>query len=68
MSTTPLFGVIISVDGDDDTGEGIYDVQIVDRYNDFGDVIGEKTNMRSLDEAMEFAKGAVTAFMEGTTA
>jgi hypothetical protein len=60
--TTPLFAVIIDVAGTDE-GTGVYDVTVVDRYHDDVDtVIGEKTDMRSLDEAMEFAKGAVTAF------
>jgi hypothetical protein len=65
--TTPLFSVIINVDGDDETGCGIYEVHIVDRYHEdlVDKVIGAKTNMSSLDEAMQFAKGAVTAFMSG---
>lgn len=74
--TTPLFDVVISVSGDDETGSGIYDVTIIDRYHEtrsganwhLSDVIGQKTDLHSLDDAMEFAKGAVTAFMKGTTA
>lgn len=65
---TPLFDVVISVSGDDETGTGIYTVKVIDRYHQGDDVIGQKYDMHSLDEAMEFAKGAVTAFMEGTTA
>lgn len=64
----PLFDVIISVEGDDDTGAGIYSVQIVDRYHKRGDIIGHKSGLLNLDEAMAFAKGAVTAFTEGTEA
>jgi hypothetical protein len=66
--STPLFDVVISVSGDDETGGGIYEVTIIDRYHPENDVIGRKECMHSLDDAIEFAKGAVTAFMEGTTA
>jgi hypothetical protein len=65
--TTSLFSVIINVDGDDETGRAIYEVHIVDRYHEdlVDKIIGAKINMHSLDEAMQFAKGAVTAFMSG---
>lgn len=66
MTISSLFAVIINVDGNDETGCGIYDVRIVDRYSHPGHILGEKTNLDSLDEAIEFAKGAVTAFMSGT--
>lgn len=62
-SRTSLFAVIINVDGDDETGCGIYDVRIVDRYSHPGHVLYEGTDLDSLDKAMEFAKGAVTVFM-----
>lgn len=63
MTISSLFAVIINVDGNDETGCGIYDVRIVDRYSHPGHILGEKTNLDSLNEAIEFAKGAVTAFM-----
>lgn len=65
---TPLFDVIISVQGDDETGGGIYTVQIIDRYHKHTKVVDEKREMTSLNDALAFAKGAVTAFMEGTQA
>ena len=66
---TPLFDVIISVYGDKDTGGGIYDVFIIDKYHGIDPwVMAHQSNMTSLDQAMQFAKGAVTAFMEGTKA
>lgn len=67
MTGTPLFDVVISVSGLHD-GTGSYDVTIVDRYHPGTDVIGQKHDMRSLDDAMAFARGAVWAFMKGTTA
>lgn len=67
----PLFDVVLNVFGDTNTGGGIYDVTIVDRYDapghTPGDVIG-RHEATSLDDAMTFARGAVTAFMEGTQA
>ncbi|GJJ20066.1 hypothetical protein [Mycolicibacterium mageritense] len=68
MTKRPLFDVTIAVSGNDDTGTGIYDVTIVDRYHKRGDIIGEKRDLTSLDDAIVFAKGAVTAFMQGTPA
>jgi hypothetical protein len=65
MAQQPLFDVILHVFGDTETGAGIYDVSIIDRYHKRGDIIGQ-TEANSLDEALEFARGAVTAFMEGT--
>lgn len=64
----PLFDVILHVEGEDETGTGIYSVEIVDRFHKRGDIIGHKSNLLSLDEAMAFAKGAVTEFMKGTEA
>ena len=71
--TTQLFDVLISVSGDNNTGTGIYDVFIIDKYHAGNDdtyfsVVGQKSNLTSLDQAIEFAKVAVTAFMEGTAA
>jgi len=68
MTPRPLFDVVISVSGND-AGAGVYDVTIIDRYHGKkDDWIGRKSDMSSLDEAMEFAKGSVTAFLEGTRA
>jgi hypothetical protein len=64
---TPLFDVNIHVFGTDQ-GTGYYTVTIFDRYHPGENLIGGKTGMTNLDEAIEFAKGAVTAFMEGTSA
>lgn len=68
---TPLFDVVISVSGDDDTGGGVYDVTIVDRYDTPGhtpgDIIG-RHEAHNLADAMQFARGAVTAFMKETQA
>lgn len=67
----PLFDVVLNVFGDTNTGGGVYDVTIVDRYDapghTLGDVIG-RHEASSFDDAMAFARGAVTAFMEGTQA
>ena len=68
MSKRPLFDVTISVFRDEATGEGVYDVLIIDRYHKVAEQIGQKYDMSSLDEAIEFAKGGVTAFMQGTAA
>jgi len=68
MSKRPLVDVTISVFRDEATGEGVYDVLIIDRYSKVGEQIGQKYDMSSLDEAIEFATGAVTAFMQGTAA
>ncbi|WAB10153.1 hypothetical protein SEA_GRAVAILLIA_44 [Mycobacterium phage Gravaillia] len=66
-----LFDVVLEVSGDPATGGGIYDVSVVDRYDapghTPGDVIG-RHEAHNLADAMEFAWGAVTAFMKGTTA
>jgi hypothetical protein len=67
---TPLFDVVISVYGDENTGSGIYDVFVIDKYHggpgDTPWVVGHQSNLTSLDQSIQFAKGAVTAFMEGT--
>lgn len=63
----PLFDVVISVSGDEESGTLTYDVRIVDTRDDSSRLIGRATSpMTSLDEAMRFAKGAVSAFIEGT--
>jgi hypothetical protein len=70
VTKTPLFDVVISVYGDESTGTGIYDVFIIDKYHggpgDTPWVVAHQSNLTSLDQSMQFAKGAVTAFMEGT--
>lgn len=63
----PLFDVVIHVSGTDE-GTGLYDVEIIDRYHKTADVIGRLTNLTSLDDAIGFAKGTVTAFMQGAQA
>lgn len=63
----PLFDVVLAVSGTD-TGGGLYDVQIIDRYHKASVIIGEKSDIPTLNEAIEFARGAVSAFMKGTTA
>jgi len=68
MSKRPLVDVTISVFRDEATGEGVYDVLIIDRYSKVGEQIGQKYDMSSLDEAIEFARDAVTAFMQDTAA
>lgn len=68
MTKRPLFDVVLAVHGDDDTGTGIYDVRIIDRYRDSGSLIGHKSDLTSLDEAMQFARGAVSAFMRSADA
>lgn len=67
MSYQPLFDVVLHVYGDPETGTGLYDVDIIDRHRNRGEVIGQH-QANSLDDAITFAKGAVTAFMEGTEA
>jgi hypothetical protein len=65
-----LFDVTLEVSGNPDTGECFYNVVILDRYNQDGPfprVIGT-SQAESLDAAMEFARGAVTAFLQGTAA
>lgn len=66
-----LFDVVLEVSGDSETGGGVYDVKIVDRYDapghTPGDIIGQHEAL-NLADAMEFARGAVTAFMKGTQA
>ena len=65
---TPIFDVILSVSGDRFTGEHCTDVKIVGRYKQHdGELVGQK-ECRTLDEALEYAKGAVTAFLKGTEA
>lgn len=67
---TPLFDVVIQNAGDAETGEMFITVQLIDRYHDgpdIGKVIGE-AECDSLDAALEWARGAVTAFMKGTEA
>jgi hypothetical protein len=62
-----LFDVMITACGTQ-TGEFAHKVRIVNRYkqND-GALIGQR-DCRTLEEALEFARGTVTAFMEGTRA
>lgn len=64
MVKRPLFDVIISVESDD--GAGVYKVNVVDRYHQSNDIIGHKSEMGSLDEAITFAKGVVTTFLHST--
>lgn len=69
MVRRPLFDVTITVEGDDDTGAGIYGVIVVDRYkNKLGTIVDTKSDMSSLDQAMTFAKTAVSAFLKDTRA
>lgn len=65
----PLFDVVIHVSGTDE-GTGLYDVEIIDRYHKTADVIGRVAvaDLTSLDDAIGFAKGTVTAFMQGAQA
>lgn len=64
----PLFDVIITAYGDNDTGHVSHTVRIVGRYQKHdGELIGQKYDC-TLDQAIEFARGAVTAFLEGTEA
>jgi hypothetical protein len=65
---TALFDVVITAYGDIETGATTHGVRIVSRYKqDDGRVIGEKKDC-SLPEAMQYASGAVVAFLEGTEA
>jgi hypothetical protein len=68
MLPDELFDVIISVSGDPVTRHAFYEVTVIDKYNFPGGEIGRKADMTSLDDAMEFAKGCVTAFLQGTEA
>lgn len=68
---TPLFDVVLQNAGDAETGEIFITVVIVDRYHDgpdIGKVIGESDEFDKLDDALEWARRAVTAFMKGTDA
>lgn len=68
-----LFDVTLSNYGNSETGEFAFRVEVVDTYNQgVGGrrVLGaqEFTGTNALDEAVEWTKGAVTAFMRGTQA
>jgi hypothetical protein len=59
----PLFDVIISVDGDPDSGEFFTSVKIVDRCRHLdGSLIGEPSEFDTVDDAIEHARGAILAF------
>ena len=65
---TPLFEVKITAYGDPDTGAVGHCVLITGRYKQHdGKDIGHLHDC-TLDEAIEYAKGAVTTFLEGTEA
>ncbi|WP_431231472.1 hypothetical protein ACQ856_18090 [Mycolicibacterium psychrotolerans] len=71
MTVQRLFDVVLEVSGDTETGGGLYDVTITDRYDGPGHTPGAiigRHEARNLDDALAFARGAVTAFMEGTQA
>lgn len=67
---TPLFDVVLCNTADE-KGKLVIVVKLIDRYHDGPDVpklIGESPEFRSIDDAIEWARRAVTAFMEGTQA
>lgn len=64
----PLFDVVLSTLGDSETGEFIIAVEVVktlDPHNPESLGGKEFEGPGALDSAIEWAKGAVTAFMEG---
>jgi D-aminopeptidase len=65
-----LFDVTLSTYGDAETGEFKITAEVVGMYNFPGGVVGgqEFTGAGALDAAVEWAKGAVAAFMKGTKA
>jgi hypothetical protein len=64
----PMFDVTITACFDTETGKGSHDVRVVGRYKARdGELIGVKQDC-TLDEAIDYAKGLVTAFMAGTEA
>lgn len=69
---TALFDIVIAVTGDQETGAYGMTGVLVDRYHtdefDDGNIIGESEEFQRLDDVIAWAKGAVTAFMEGTNA
>ena len=65
---TPLFEVKITAYGDTETGAGSNCVHIIGRHGKHdGEQVGELHDC-TLDEAIEFTRGSVTAFMKGTQA
>lgn len=64
----PRFDVVISTLGDAETGEYQFDVEIIDRHHgqDNPAVLVERFD--DPDDAIEWARGAVTAFMKGAKA
>jgi hypothetical protein len=63
-----LFDVTITSFGDDETGEFYFSARIIDRRPATdGALIGQQ-DAPTLNTAIAYARGAVTAFMEGTQA
>jgi hypothetical protein len=61
----PLFDVIITVLGDTETRDVSYDVSVLRLYTT-REHIGVLDDAQRLEDALEFARGAVTAFLGET--
>ena len=67
---TPLFDVVLE-NAADDAGQLVITAKVIDRYHDDerdGATIGTSPEYRTIDDAIQWARGAVTAFLEGTQA
>lgn len=70
MKKRPLFDVLLEMYVNEETGTGVgfYDVSVIDRYNENGKIVGYKTELVGVDDAMEFAREAVSDFLRETRA
>lgn len=65
----PLFDVVLSTEADVVTQEHWIGVKVIDRRRQHdGETVVAQTDFPGLDAAMQFAREAVTEWMEGTQA